>query len=41
MTMEVIRLNAPHGAELRGLDLSKPMSSEVLEAVRRAWWEHQ
>ncbi len=40
MTMEVIRLNAPHGAELRGLDLSKPMPPETVEAMRRAWWEH-
>jgi len=40
MTMEVIRLNAPHGAEIRGLDLSKPMSHETVGAVRSAWCDN-
>ncbi|MEE2687817.1 MAG: TauD/TfdA family dioxygenase [Pseudomonadota bacterium] len=40
MTMEVIRLNAPHGAEIRGLDLSKPMPDETIGSVRSAWYDN-
>ena len=38
--MEVIRLNAPHGAEIRGIDLSQPMPIEIIEAVRSAWHDN-
>tara|TARA_B100000530_G_C15909531_1_gene468768 strand:+ start:835 stop:1710 length:876 start_codon:yes stop_codon:yes gene_type:complete len=37
MTMELIQFNAPHGAEIRGLDLTQPMSGKTLEWVRNAW----
>lgn len=40
MTMELIRFNAPHGAEIRNLDLSQPMSEETVESVRSAWHEN-
>ena len=38
--MELIRFNAPHGAEIRNLDLSQPMSEETVESVRSAWHEN-
>ena len=38
--MEIIRLNAPHGAEIRGLDLAEPMTPETGEAVRGAWHDN-
>jgi len=37
MTLQVVRTNAPRGAEIRGLDLSEPLSPETAEAVRAAW----
>lgn len=37
MAMETIKLNAPLGAEIRGLDLSQPMPPETVDAVRAAW----
>ena len=38
--MEVIRLNAPHGAEIRGIDLSQPLPIEIIRAVRSAWHDN-
>jgi taurine dioxygenase len=35
--MEVIRLNAAHGAEIRGVNLSDPLSPETVESIRQAW----
>ncbi len=38
--MEIIRLNAPVGAEIRGLDLSKALSSTTVSTIRQAWWDN-
>lgn len=37
MTMDTIRLNAPHGAEIRGVNLSEPLSAEIVDGIRQAW----
>jgi len=38
--IEVIPLTPSAGAEIRGVDLSKPLSNEVLAEVRQAMWDH-
>jgi len=38
--LEVLAVDAALGAEVRGVDLSRPLPAPVLEAVRRAWLEH-
>ena len=38
--MDVIPTGRPVGAEIRGLDLSLPVSETAREAVRRAWADH-
>ena len=38
--IEVIPLTPSTGAEIRGVDLSRPMSDEVLAEVRQALWQH-
>ncbi|PKQ09942.1 MAG: taurine catabolism dioxygenase TauD [Alphaproteobacteria bacterium HGW-Alphaproteobacteria-12] len=40
MTIEIIPTGAALGAEVRGLDLSKPLSGDAFEAVRQAWYDH-
>jgi len=40
MTVEVIPTGAALGAEIRGLDLSKPLSDAEFEAVQQAWYDH-
>ncbi len=40
MTVEVIPTGAALGAEIRGLDLSKPLSDAEFEAVEQAWFDH-
>jgi len=40
MTVEVIPTGAALGAEVRGLDLSKPLSPETFDAVQQAWYDH-
>ena len=35
--MELIQFNAPHGAEIRGLDLAQLMPTKTVEWVRDAW----
>ena len=35
--MEIIRLNAAHGAEIRGVNLSDSLSPEIVESIRQAW----
>lgn len=37
---EIIPTGAPVGAEVKGVDLSKPLSREVQHALRDAWHEH-
>jgi taurine dioxygenase len=40
MTVDVIPTGAALGAEIRGLDLSKPLSDAEFEAVEQAWYDH-
>lgn len=40
MTLQTRRLSFALGAEVRGIDLSRPLDGPALEAVRRAWAEH-
>jgi len=39
--IEVIRLEANLGAEVRGLDFSQPITDEVADLLRSLLWEHQ
>jgi taurine dioxygenase len=38
---DVIALDAPFGAQIVGLDLTKPMSSAEAQMVLKAWYDHQ
>ncbi|WP_433502935.1 TauD/TfdA dioxygenase family protein [Pseudonocardia halophobica] len=38
--MEIVPLEAPVGAEVRGVDLTKPLSEEDVVSVRRAFADH-
>ncbi len=40
MALEVRRLGAALGAELRGVELSEPLDTDTVELVRRAFLEH-
>jgi Probable taurine catabolism dioxygenase len=40
MQIEVLPTNAGLGAEVRGIDMRKPLSPEELEAFRAAWHRH-
>lgn len=37
---EIVPLTRHIGAEIRGIDLSKPVSEETAQALRQAWLEH-
>lgn len=39
--VEVIRVEANLGAEVRGLDLTGPITPEIAELIRSLLWEHQ
>lgn len=39
--MEVIRLSAALGAEVRGIDVSKPLGADALAHLRGLWLEHK
>lgn len=39
-TLEAVRVAGALGAELRGIDLRKPLSDAQLGEIRRAWLEH-
>jgi taurine dioxygenase len=41
MALEITRQDAACGALLRGVDLSKPLSSAQVDGIRAAWLEHQ
>jgi taurine dioxygenase len=41
MELEIIPLQGPFGAEVRGLDLSRPIAGEVADGLRRAWARHK
>ena len=40
MTMEVIPTGAALGAEVRGVDLTQPLSVEEFDAIEQAWLDH-
>lgn len=40
MTLEIIPTGAALGAEIRGVDLSQPVSEDIKEQLRQAWSEH-
>ena len=40
MTMEVLPLTNWIGAEIRGLDLSAPLSDDMIATIRKVWLEH-
>lgn len=40
-SFETIRLAPALGAEIRGLDLSRPLADHTVKALRRAWVDHQ
>lgn len=40
MPVEIIPTGAALGAEVRGLDLSRPLSDDDFEAVLQAWYDH-
>ena len=39
-TLEVVPTGKAAGAEIRGVDLSRPVPSELAEALRQAWTDH-
>lgn len=39
-TIDVIPSGGPLGAEVRGVDLSQPMTPQLFAAIERAWHEH-
>ena len=40
LDMQVVPLSSACGAEIRGVDLTKPLSRETVEAIRAAWDKH-
>ncbi|MBX3492168.1 MAG: TauD/TfdA family dioxygenase, partial [Parvibaculum sp.] len=40
MTIEVIPSGAALGAEVRGVDLSKPLTADDFTAIQQAWYDH-
>ena len=38
--MEIVRLSPNIGANIAGIDLSKPLSSGVIENIKAVWDEH-
>lgn len=40
MAIEVIPTGAALGAEVRGLDLTQPLSPETFDAIQQAWYDH-
>ena len=38
--MEIVRLSPALGAEIRGVDASRPMSEEAFRQIEKAWHEH-
>jgi len=39
-TITVTKLHPIHGAEIGGVDLSKPLDATTVEAIRQAWHDH-
>ena len=40
VTLEIVPLSPTMGAEIRGVDLSRPLDAAVASALREAWLEH-
>jgi taurine dioxygenase len=40
MSIEVIPTGAALGAEVRGIDLTAPLSPETFDAIQQAWYDH-
>ena len=40
MSLDILPTNEGLGAEVRGVNLSRPMMVEDVEALKRAWNEH-
>ena len=40
MSITVRKLSAPLGAEIRGVDLSRPLDAADIEAIKRAWYDN-
>lgn len=40
LSIEVVPLSPACGAEIRGVDVTKPLSERQVEEIRRAWQEH-
>ncbi|MBX3507770.1 TauD/TfdA dioxygenase family protein [Parvibaculum sp.] len=40
MTIEIIPSGRALGAEVRGIDLSKPLSADEFTAIQQAWYDH-
>src|SRR5262245_8956630 len=40
LDIEVVPLSSACGAEIKGVDLTKPLSRETVEAIREAWNKH-
>ncbi len=38
--LRVRKLSASFGAEVRGIDLSRPVAKETIRAIRQLWYEH-
>ncbi len=39
-SIDIVPVSGPLGAEVRGLDLSRPLSREEFDVVRKAWLKH-
>ena len=40
MAIEIVSLSPALGAEIRGVDASRPVSDEVFEGIQKAWHQH-
>jgi taurine dioxygenase len=40
LEMQVVPLSSACGAEIKGVDLTRPLSRETVEAIRDAWNKH-
>ena len=40
LNIEVIPLSEACGAEIRGVDLSKPLDGKTLKSIEQAWYDH-
>ena len=39
--LQVTRICEALGARVDGLDLSNPLDATTVDALKKAWWEHQ